>query len=254
MSISNQNNKESMLLLDSSNFKENMFYDELLNRFDLNIKEIKERLKLNNFQSIFKEKENLNYCKQKLSHSLEILTSLDNVNEEISTFKKKDLILKVKKKYNDFKDVKQLIDQYHEKLFNTYLSNEENDEGNNDTNINRDRKQYLKQNENEYDEDNDLTEHLLIKETKRNIMEVSKNVEEVNIELSKQGNKLSEINQHLIESNEISRKTKRKWESLTYSKIFYKFFLWLIFILLLIAICCLLFIKISKYLKYKNEN
>lgn len=250
--MNSNDNKDSLLLLDSSNFKENMFYDELLTRFDSNVKEIKERLNLNKYESIFKEKSNLNYCKDKLNHSLEILASLDNINEEISTFKKKDLILKVKKKYNDFKEVKHLIDQYHEKLFSVYLSNENENVNENVNEINNDRIEYLNQDGN-YN-DNDLTEHLLIKETKKNILEVSKNVHDVNIELSKQGNKLLQINEHLTDSNELSKQTKRKWESLTYSKVIYKFFLWLIFILLFIAICCLLFIKISKYFKYKNES
>ena len=227
------------------------FYDQLLIQFDSLIRSIKTKLIIksnetsNNFADINQERSRLSESKKELHDSLQILLSLDEIKDSLSYKKKIDLVQKYKNRLNDFEEVKQLIEQYHEKL--TIAINEE------DTHIISNK---IKSNRNEdYMEyaDNDLHEHLLLAESKNNLEETHKNIEETHILLKQQKSKLVQIKDKIDEGEKYNSISARQISLVSNKKFCVKIILHLIVILLAIAIVAGLILKFLFYQKTQNN-
>ena len=226
------------------------FYDQLLTQFDSLIKSIKNKLIIKQDDSVYsftdinQERFRLSESKKELHDSLQILLSLDEIKDSLSYTKKIDLIQKYKNRLNDFEEVKQLIEQYHEKL-KTVINEDES------INITSNNK---KTNKDEYmGFDNDLHEHLLLAESKNNLEEAHKNIEETHILLQQQKSKLVQVKDKLDEGENYNRISAKQISNVSNKKFCIKIILHIIVILLAIAIIAGLILKFLFYQKSQNN-
>lgn len=227
------------------------FYDQLLIQFDSLIRSIKVKLIINsnktsnNFADINQERCRLSESKKELHDSLQILLSLDEIKDSLSYKKKIDLVQKYKNRLNDFEEVKQLIEQYHEKLTTAINEEDTNNISNKiKNNRNDDYMEYA---------DNDLHEHLLLAESKNYLEQTHKNIEETNILLQQQKTRMVQIKDKIDEGEKYNSISAKQISSVSNKKFCVKIVLHLIVILLGIAIVAGLILKFLFYQKPENN-
>ena len=224
-----------------------IFYESLFEKLDKIIKEIKNQLSKEKIENstLVNERTKLVNCKNKISEALNILLSLENIENNISTSKKKELVSNFRLRYKEFEEVKNLVKIYHENLNKHFLTEDDflnknkskkytylNDINNNDyyepaNNDNEDEIQEFKE--------NDLTEHLLLEETKKNFQLAAQNLVDVNTELNTQHNKLSNMNEDLYVSHKYVKQSKTSINYISNQKFYTKLILHSAVILLFIA-------------------
>ena len=249
--------------MEKSNFTKSntnhYFYDDLFNQFDNLINITKNELSNNNnFKSIITEKNRLTICKRNLNSASNILLSIDNIKDKIPKERKHDIILKLSNKYNDFEKLKKLIENYHKKL--EYYFSEANDYKNYtlETPIEEpnNKKRYLKlfSKEGEKENDNDLTEHFLMEDIRKNLEQSAKNLDDVNLELKMQHNKLLEIDNELGYGHECIKRSNKTIRQISQKRFIIKLILHLLVIFMAVAIIVGLVLKWKSFYRSDNNN
>jgi hypothetical protein len=227
------------------------FYDELFIQFDSLINKVKNNLSKNNeFISIYQERSRLVGCKKDLNSALQILLSIDNFKDSISEGRKKDLIERCRLRYNDFEQVKELVDSYHKKLRYYYDEDNQNEDDYTHSDENKLYKSRLLKVESKDDEDNDLTEHLLLEETKRALEQATKNLSDTSSKIKRNYQDLQVISNHLEEGDDRLKQSNKRLRTLSNKSFFIKLLLHLVVVFLFISIIILI---VMKYL-HNNRN
>lgn len=217
-----------------------VFYQELFDKFDNLIIGIKKTISQNIEENIMREKNKLVKCKEDLQKGLEILLSLESFESSLSLVKRKELLVELQNRSKKFEEVKELVNLHHEKLRNYFINEVDSTE----------KRVYLE----DLDNDNDLTEHLLLVETKRNIEKACQNLSEINSELQMQGSKLSNIDKNINSGKSSIGKSNRNISGVTNIKFYTKLTLYLVSFFLFIAICLEIFLILYNKFTSKPDN
>ncbi len=217
--------------------KKTYFYDELLSQFDTILINIKSRLNISQetLNDVNEERNRLLQSKKDIQNALQILLTIDNIKESLSSGRKADLTTKYKQRLSSFEEIKLLINKYHREL--EAICEDNNDDTNGTiTNINNEHALELG--------DNDLREHLLLDETKKNLEEASKNISETHINLINQSNRLKDLDHHLSKGEKDVIHSNSHLRQLSNRKFCIKLVLHLVVILLAIGIIAALVLKV----------
>ena len=218
-----------------------IFYNELFNQFDLLIEDVKNNLysKTCNNMNITNEKRKLVYCKNKINEASNILLSLDSFQESISISKRKELISQCTKRYLKLDEVKSALNFYHDKIKQQFLTEDEYKFGSLSKNESK-KSKYLNLEEKD---DNDLTEHLLLEETKKNLEITAKNMDEIQYGMNKQTVVLNNLNENLYMSEKYVKHSKKAITIISNKRFYTKLILHIAVILLFVGIICGVIIK-----------
>lgn len=237
--------------LQSNKLQKRIFYSEILKSFDNIIAGVKNKLSSLNFNSMTYERTKLANCKKDLNEASNLLLSLETIQDDLSLPKKKELIRECKIRLNKFDNIKEELELYHDKLKRFYLSEEEYQQSMANNHTTKSKYLNLNNAEENYN-DNDLTEHLLLEETRRNLEMATRNIGEVNTHIVQQTNQLEKIDNDLYTGNKYVQHSNKAVSIISNKRFYTKLILHLAVFFLLVSIVCCLVIKYNY--KYKETN
>lgn len=228
-----------------------VFYNELFNQFDLLVEGVKNKLYLKSYSnsSITSERKKLVNCKKDLNEASNILLSLETFQDSISLSKRRELISQCNYRFKKFEEVKEALEFYHDNMKRHFLNEEEYKLG---TVNNKESKRstYLKLDNQELDNDNDLTEHLLLEETRKNLEITAQNMNEVQTGMISQSKQLENLNGELYQGQKYIKHSKKAISIISNKRFYTKLILHLAVILLFVGIVCGIIIKFA----YKSRS
>lgn len=235
---------------ETSPIKKKYFYDDLFLQFDSLMNKIKNNLSINtsDFESIHKERNRLVNCKKDLNSALQILLSIESFKDSISLHRKTDVLQSLNTRYRTFEEVKELISIYHERLKAHFIHEDDIDVEYQNKSA---KVKYLKMESK--DNENDLTEHLLVEESRKALIETTNNLDETNSRLAKQKLRIGNLSGDLDVGSKMVSHSNKAVGSLSNNKFYTKLILHSIAILLGIAILAGLIIKLFYVSKSKDQ-